>query len=96
MMSLMVVCYSCLFITELDKSEQNGIFKWPSCFFFVFFWCWSFLSYLDVDKGQEAGVALLDPRHEHLGARKHTGCLHLEINNQNKTMKVFLRYWLKV
>ena len=64
-------------------------------FFFLVFFLFS-LSHLDVDKGQEAGMALLDPRHEHLGARKHTGCLHLEINNQNKTMKVFLRYWLKV
>ena len=41
-MSLMVLCSSFLFITELDKSEQNGSFKWPS-YFFVFFWCWSFL-----------------------------------------------------
>ena len=43
MMSLMVVCYSCLFITELDKSEQSWSFMWPSYFFCVFFWCWLFL-----------------------------------------------------
>jgi len=60
MMSLVVVCYSCLFITEPDKSEQNGSFKWPSYFFCVFFVLVVspfFLSHLDVDKGQEAGMA---------------------------------------
>ena len=74
-----------------------GVLSGPPIFFFrVGRFSFFSLIYLDVDKGQEAGMAILDPRHEYLGARKHTGCLHLEINNRNKTMKVLLRYWLKV